>query len=32
VLGWQPSIDFPGLVHLMVDADLATQRHAVVAR
>ncbi|MGD9765076.1 MAG: GDP-mannose 4,6-dehydratase [Candidatus Binatia bacterium] len=23
VLGWQPSVSFPGLVHMMVDADLA---------
>lgn len=23
VLGWEPSVDFRGLVHLMVDADLA---------
>jgi GDPmannose 4,6-dehydratase len=23
VLGWQPSVDFPGLVRMMVDADLA---------
>jgi len=23
VLGWQPSVDFKGLVHMMVDADLA---------
>jgi GDPmannose 4,6-dehydratase len=23
VLGWQPSVDFNGLVHMMVDADLA---------
>jgi len=23
VLGWEPSIDFPGLVRMMVDADLA---------
>jgi GDPmannose 4,6-dehydratase len=22
VLGWQPSVDFKGLVHMMVDADL----------
>ena len=22
-LGWQPSVDFKGLVHMMVDADLA---------
>ena len=21
-LGWQPSVDFAGLVHMMVDADL----------
>jgi GDPmannose 4,6-dehydratase len=23
VLGWEPSVDFPGLVRMMVDADLA---------
>ena len=23
VLGWQPSVDFKGLVHMMVDADMA---------
>ena len=22
-LGWEPSVDFKGLVHMMVDADLA---------
>jgi GDPmannose 4,6-dehydratase len=22
-LGWQPSVDFKGLVHMMVDADVA---------
>jgi GDPmannose 4,6-dehydratase len=21
-LGWQPSVDFAGLIHMMVDADL----------
>ena len=26
VLGWTPSVDFAGLVHLMVDADLAARR------
>jgi len=25
-LGWSPSVDFPGLVKMMVDADL--ERHA----
>jgi GDPmannose 4,6-dehydratase len=30
-LGWQPSVDFAGLVHMMVDADLAAQRRGVVA-
>jgi len=23
-LGWQPSVDFTGLIQMMVDADLAT--------
>ncbi len=27
-LGWQPSVDFPQLVHMMVDADLALLRAA----
>jgi GDPmannose 4,6-dehydratase len=27
-LGWQPSIDFKALVHMMVDADLERWRHA----
>jgi GDPmannose 4,6-dehydratase len=22
-LGWEPTVDFKGLVHMMVDADLA---------
>jgi GDPmannose 4,6-dehydratase len=26
VLGWQPEVDFPGLVQMMVDADLALVR------
>ena len=25
LLGWEPSVDFTGLVHMMVDADLAAQ-------
>jgi GDPmannose 4,6-dehydratase len=28
-LGWQPSVDFPQLVRMMVEADLATARGAV---
>lgn len=31
VLGWQPSVDFAGLVHMMVDADLAALRRGVPA-
>ena len=31
VLGWRPSVDFAGLVHMMVDADLAAQRRGVAA-
>jgi GDPmannose 4,6-dehydratase len=31
VLGWQPSVDFRGLVDMMVDADLAAQRRGVAA-
>src|SRR3954447_7029197 len=27
-LGWTPSVDFKGLVHMMVDADLARLSHA----
>ena len=30
VLGWQPSVDFAGLVHMMVDADLARLDQAPV--
>jgi len=30
-LGWRPSVDFAGLAHLMVDADLAAQRRGVAA-
>lgn len=28
VLGWQPSVDFDGLVNMMVDADLAALRNS----
>jgi GDPmannose 4,6-dehydratase len=31
VLGWTPSVDFTGLVHLMVDADLAARRRGAQA-
>jgi GDPmannose 4,6-dehydratase len=27
-LGWQPSVDFKGLVHMMVDADIERLRHS----
>ena len=29
-LGWTPSVDFAGLVHMMVDADLAAARRRAV--
>ncbi|MDZ7619306.1 MAG: GDP-mannose 4,6-dehydratase, partial [Patescibacteria group bacterium] len=29
VLGWQPEVDFPGLVRMMVDADLARVRREI---
>ncbi len=28
-LGWEPEVDFPGLVHMMVDADLARVRREI---
>jgi GDPmannose 4,6-dehydratase len=31
-LGWEPSIDFRGLVHLLVDADLQRLRATLVER
>jgi GDPmannose 4,6-dehydratase len=31
LLGWQPSVDFGGLVHMMVDADLVAQRRGITA-
>jgi len=31
-LGWQPSVDFRGLVHLLVDADLQRLRPTLVER
>jgi GDPmannose 4,6-dehydratase len=31
VLGWEPTVDFASLAHLMVDADLAAQRRGVAA-
>jgi GDPmannose 4,6-dehydratase len=32
VLGWHPSIDFKGLIEMMVDADMARLSSTVVAR
>ena len=32
VLKWQPSVDFPGLVRMMVDADLRRHAHASASR